>query len=308
MPSAPSQALLDLSNQLALAVERGAESIVAVHARPQLPSTGVHWRDGLVVTTHGTVRRDQDLAVTLPSGKRVPATLQGRDPSTDLAVLKIAGGAMPTATLGDPGTLRPGHLVLALARLDDTGPRAAFGAISAIGGPWRSWRGGEIARLLQSDLTIYPGFGGGPLIDVMGQVLGINSGGLSRPFATTLPGETVGRVLEQLASHGYVRRGWLGAGMQAVRLPASLRSSLGLDRDGGLLVTTIETDSPAAAGGLLLGDVIVGIDGHPVEEPEDVVKVLGGDTVGRLLTLDLVRGGRSEKIEVRVGERPRRRW
>jgi len=305
MPEAPSQTLLDLSNQLALAVETGAASIVAVHARPQLASTGIHWRDGLVVTTNGTVRRDQDLAVTLPSGKRIPGTLQGRDPSTDIALLKIPPGSLPLPAFGDPAALKPGHLVLALARLDDAGPRAAFGAVSLTGGSWRPWGGGEIDRLLQSDLTLYPGFGGGPLVDGGGRVLGINSGRLSRPFTTTLPVETVNRVLDQLASRGYVRRGYLGAGMQAVRLQPKLRERLKLNREGGLLISTIETDGPASAGGLLLGDVIVSIDQRPVAEPEDVLKVLTGDTAGRPLTLELVRGGRLEKVDVLIGERPR---
>ncbi len=305
MSNAQPHALTDLSNQLALAVERGARSIVAVHARPQLASTGVHWRDGLVVTTNGTVRRDQDIAVTLPDGKRIGATLQGRDPSTDLAVLRLAGGAPAVATLSDAGALRPGHLVLALARLDETGPRAAFGAVSVVAGAWRPWGGGEVDRLLQSDVTLYPGFGGGPLVDAEGGVLGINSGRLSRPFTTTLPVETVNRVLDQLASRGYVRRGYLGAAMQPVRLQQSLRSRLALDRDGGLLVSMIESDGPAAAGGLLVGDVIIGIGGKPVGEPEDVLQVLSGDTAGRTLSLQLVRGGRLEEVEVLIGERPR---
>ena len=305
MSEAQSHTLIDLSNQLALAVAKGAESIVAVHARPQLASTGIHWRDGFIVTTNGTVRRDQDITVTLPGGKRIAAALQGRDPSTDLALLKVQGGDLPLPDFGDSAALKPGHLVLALARLDDTGPRAAFGAISLTGGPWRPWGGGEIDRLLQSDLTLYPGFGGGPLVDGAGHVLGINSGRLSRPFTTTLPVETVNRVLDQLASRGYVRRGYLGAGMQAVRIQPKLKERLKLSRDGGLLISTIETEGPASAAGLLLGDVIVSIDKRPVAEPEDVLKVLTGDTAGRPLTLELVRGGRLESVEVLIGERPR---
>lgn len=300
-----SQTLIDLSNQLAGAVERGALSILAVHARPQLASTGVHWRDGLVVTTNGTVRRDRDITVTLPDGKRMDAALQGRDPSTDLAVLKVPAGALPVATLGDAGALRPGNLVLALARLDDTGPRAAFGAVSVVAGAWRPYGTGEIDRLILSDLNLYPGFGGGPLVDSAGQVVGINSGRLSRPYTTTLPGETVTRVIGQLASRGYVRRGYLGATMQPVELQQRLRSRLGLDRRGGLLVVTIEPEGPSAAGGLLVGDVIIGIGGKPVAEPDDVLKVLDGDTVGRTLPLELVRGGRLEQVEVLIGERPR---
>ena len=300
-----SQTLIDLSNQLAGAVERGAESIVAVHARPQLASTGVHWQDGLVVTTNGTVRRDRDISVTLPAGKRIEAALQGRDPSTDLAVLRIPAGVLPVATLGDAGALRPGNLALALARLDETGPRAAFGAVSVVAGAWRPWGGGEIDRLILSDVSLYPGFGGGPLVNPAGQVLGINSGRLSRSYTTTLPDETVNRVVGQLASRGYVRRGYLGAAMQPVRLQEHLRSRLGLERDRGLLVVTIQPESPSAAAGLLVGDVVLAIGGRPVAEPEDVLTVLHGDTAGRTLPLELVRGGRLEQVDVLIGERPR---
>lgn len=303
--SAPAFSLLDLSNQLALAVETAAGGIVAVHGRPQLASTGIHWRDGLIVTTNGTVRRDEDLSVTLPSGNRVAAALQGRDPSTDLAVLTIEPGLFPTVKLGDPGALRPGHLVLALGRLDESGARAAFGTLSRTGGAWRAWGRGEIDRLVQSDLTLYPGFGGGPLVDAAGQVHGVNSGRLSRPFTTTIPVETVNRIIDHLASRGYVRRGYLGAGMQSVLLQPQLRERLKLDREGGLLLSAIQGGSPAAVAGLLVGDVIIAIDRRPVTAPDDVLKILSGDTAGRSLSLDLVRGGKLETVDVLIGERPR---
>src|SRR2546427_3078247 len=154
-----------LSDQLADAVAAAGASVVAVHARPRLPSTGVHWKDGVVVTTDGTVKQEEDIAVPLPDGKRIPATFAGRDRGTDLAVLRIPSASLPVAKLGDPAVLRPGNLVLALGRLDEGGARAAFGAVSATGGKWRAWKGGEIDRWLQSALTIYPGVGGGPLVD-----------------------------------------------------------------------------------------------------------------------------------------------
>src|SRR5881396_2884386 len=286
-----------LSEQLADAVATAGAALVAVHARPRLPSTGVHWKDGVVVTTEGTIRREDDIAVTLPDGKRIPATFVGRDRGTDLAVLRIASASLPVATLGDPATLRPGHLVLALARLDAGGPRAAFGAVSATGGKWRSWKGGEIDRWLQSDLTIYPGFGGGPLVDSAGRIHGINSGALSRPLATTIPVGTVNRVVAQLLERGYVARGWIGAAMQPVRT----------DEGGGLLLVSIEKDTPAAKAGLLLGDVIVTIDGKSLESFDQLRDVLSGDSVGKKVSLDVVRAGKQRKIEVVIGERPRGR-
>ena len=295
-----------LSDQLADAVAAAGASLVAVHARPRLPSTGVHWKDGVVVTTEGTVRQDDDITVTLPDGRRIPATLAGggRDRGTDLAVLRIPAGSLPVAKLGDPAALRPGNLVLALGRLDEGGARAAFGAVSATGGKWRSWKGGEIDRWLQSDLTIYPGFGGGPLVDSAGRVHGVNSGALSRPLATTIPVETVNRVVTQLLERGYVARGWIGAAMQPVRFDQASRKRV--KRDGGLLLVSIEPDAPASKAGLLIGDVIVAIDGEDLESFEQLLGLLNGDAVGKTVRLDVVRAGEQRPIDVVIGERPRR--
>jgi len=296
-----------LSDQLADAAAMAGDSIVAVHARPRLPSTGIHWQDGVLVTTDGTIRRESDITVTPADGRTLPATLAGRDRRTDLAVLRIAAGSLPTAGLGDPASLRPGHLVLGLARLGQGGPRVSFGAVSAVGGRWRCWKGGEIDRLLQSNLTLYPGFGGGPLVDATGQIHGINSGGLSRAFATTIPVETVNRVVGQLLEKGYVARGWLGAAMQPVRFNPAAQRRLGLDTDSGLVILSVEPDGPAALSGLLVGDVIVKLGGRPIETVEDLVDALGAsDVVGRTFNLDLVRGGERIKADVLIGERPRR--
>jgi S1-C subfamily serine protease len=285
--------LSNFSDQLADAVARGAKSVVSVHARPRLPSSGVHWRDGVIVTTAATVQRDENITVTLPDGRRIPAQLKGRDNGTDLAVLSIATGQLPVATLGDPTALSPGHLVLALGRTGDSGPRAAFGAVSATGGKWRSWKGGEIDLWLQSDLTIYPGLGGGPLVTADATILGINSGGLSRPLATTIPVSTVERVIAQLLTKGYVARGWLGAAMQPVR--------------GGLVILGVEEEGPAALAGLIVGDVLASLDGQAIEHPDQVLDLLGGgDIVGRTLKVELVRGGKQKRLDLVVGERPRR--
>ena len=301
----PRTSLMALSDELADAVAAGARAMVSVHGRPRLPSTGIHWRDGVVVTTEATVRRDSELSVTLPDGRNVAATLAGRDRGTDLAALRISAGALPIAELGDPAQLRPGHLVLALARLGDGGPRAAFGTVSATGDRWRCWKGGEIDLWLQSDLNLYPGFGGGPLVDAGGRGHGINSGGLSRPLVTTIPTLTVDRVLDQLLRRGFVARGWLGAAMQPVRFNSAARDRLGLAQEGGLVLLSIEPEAPAAAAGLLVGDVITGLDGRPVEHPDAVLELLAGEVIGRTIAVDLVRGGARTRAEVQIGERPR---
>lgn len=305
MSSNPQGLLQALSDALAEAVEQSARAVVTVHARPRLPSSGVHWRDGFVVTTDGTIRRTEGITVTLPDGRSVSASLAGRDPGTDLAVLKIPAGLLPVAEVAS-GSLTPGHLVLALGRLDESGPRSSFGAVSSVGGSWRSWKGGEIDARLQSDLTIYPGLGGGPLVDVAGKVHGINSGGLSRGLATTIPAKTVERVLSALLTKGYVARGYLGAALQPVRFSEVARKRIGLNDSGGLVVLEVDPEGPASVGGLLLGDVVVAANGQLVEGSEDLLRLLKPDMVGRTIKLDLVRGGVKTSAELLVGERPRR--
>jgi S1-C subfamily serine protease len=297
------EALLSLSNELAGAVERIAPSIVAVHARRRLPSTGIHWRPGIVVTAEHTVRAEDGLTVETPDGRSHPATLVGRDSGTDLAVLKITTDLDgPPAPRGDDGALRVGHMVLALGY----GPRASWGVISALGPRWRPWRGGEIDRLVRLDLVLYPGFSGGPLVDAAGHVVGVNTSALARHIRLAVPVTTVGRVVDELLRQGHVSRGYLGIGMQPVRLPDGLRAALGLPGDGGLIVVTVEPDGPAARAGLLLGDVLVALDGGPTADLDDVQGRLGGDRIGTTVSALVVRAGARAEVRVTVGERPRR--
>ena len=296
------EALLSLSNELAGAVERIAPSIVAVNARRRLPSTGIHWRPGFVVTAEHTVRAEDGLTVETPDGRSHPATLIGRDAGTDLAVLKTSDLDGPPAPRGDDGALRVGHMVLALGY----GPRASWGVISALGPRWRTWRGGEIDRLVRLDLVLYPGFSGGPLVDAAGHVVGVNTSALARDSRLAVPVTTVGRVVDELLRQGHVSRGYLGIGMQPVRLPDGLRAALGLPGDGGLIVVTVEPDGPAARAGLLLGDVLVALDGVPTADLDDVQGRLGGDRIGTTATALVVRAGARAEVRVTVGERPRR--
>jgi S1-C subfamily serine protease len=297
--------LSDLSSQMADAVSAVGASVVAVHARPRLASTGVHWRDGIIVTTDATVKRPDDISVTLPNGQRVSATLAGRDPGTDLAALRIPTGLLPVAPRAAAADLHPGHLVLALARTGGDGIQATFGAVSAVGPAWRTWRGGTLDRRVQSDLALYPGFGGGPLVTAHGGVAGINSGGMSKPLCVTIPDTTIDRILDAVMNRGYVARGWLGASMQTVRFSDSATQKLGFDGRGGLVVLDVEHDSPAAHGGMMIGDVIVMIDDKRITQHDEVMVFLGGERVGTTVQMHVVRGGSVVVLPVVIGERPR---
>ena len=296
-------ALLSLSNELAGAVEHVAGAVVAVNARPRLASTGVHWRPGIIVTADHTVRSDEDITIARPDGRTVAASLVGRDPSTDLAVLRIHDTDLPAADPSDPGSLKVGHIVLAVGH----GPRASCGIVSLLGGRWHTSRGGEIDQLMRLDLTLYPGFSGGPLVDVQGRVVGINTSGLSRQLELAIPVSTVARVVDELIDKGRISRGFLGVGLQPVRLPESLRRMLTAAPEIGLIVVSVQPEGPAAKSGLLLGDVLVTLDGTSVSAPEDVQAVVGARPVGSTIMATILRAGAPAEVRLTVGERPPRR-
>lgn len=293
-------ALHNLSNGLAAAVETSGKSVVRVDARPRLPASGTVWADGVVVTAHHVVEVEDDITLGLPDGQTVAATLVGRDPTTDLAVLRTEATGLVAPAFADPADVCVGHLVLALGRPDD-GIMASMGSIYGMSGEWRTPAGGQVDRFVQTDVTMYPGFSGGPLVDVAGRLIGINTSGLLRRMDAVVPVPTVRRVVEMLLAHGRVRRGYLGIGAQPVRLPAALAQSLG--QEIGLLIISVEADSPADRNGLLLGDVIVGIGGQTIHEMDDLLNALSGDRIGTPVAVRLVRGGVVKEIPVVVGER-----
>ena len=187
-----------ISNEFASAAEKVGNSVVAVHARRWMPTSGIEWKKGVVVTVHHGVRRDEDIKVLLGSGRAVAAELAGRDPSTDIAVLRIDEGSSGTPQLGDSTTLRLGHLVLALGRTRRGDVVASSGIIGGISGEWRNRRGGNLDQHIRLDLALYPGFSGGPLVNSRGEVVGINTRGLGHGRAVTVPVATVNRVVEEL--------------------------------------------------------------------------------------------------------------
>jgi S1-C subfamily serine protease len=301
--SAPTAVLESLSNDLAGAVERAGQSVVAIHARRRIPASGVHWRPGIIVAAHHTIQRDDEITISLADSTTVAATLVGRDPTTDLAVLKVGEAKVPVASFAESSGVRVGALVLALGR-PGTAITASLGVVSAVGGEWRTWHGGVIDRFVRLDVSIYDGFSGGPLIDAGGRVLGLNTSGLSRGAALAIPVETVNRVVDQLLKSGRVARGYLGLGMQAVRLPAGLVERLAMPNDIGLMVVSAEPDGPGDRAGILIGDVLIAVGDTAVSDPAELLAFLGGDQVGKAVTAKLIRAGEPKSISITVGERP----
>jgi len=285
-----------LSNDLAAAVERGGRAVVAVHGRQHMPSSGVLWRPNVVVTAEHALKREEEITVTLPDGRNVAAMLAGKDTGTDLAVLKVDAPDAGAADFGEGAGLKVGHVVVALARSSERGVNASLGVISGLSGAWRTWRSGHVDQLVRLDVTLYPGFSGGPLVDVEGRVLGINTSGLSRVMPVAIPISTVNRVVEDLLERGRVARGYLGVGMHPVRLP---------DGRSGVIVIDLQTDGPAGRAGLLIGDVLLQLNGAPVTDTDDVHANLGPASVGKVLKASIVRGGEDKEIEMTVGERPK---
>ena len=300
-----SENLTRVSEDLADTVASAGKSVVRVEGRQRMAASGIVWsEDGLIVTAEHVLESDEDIKIGLPDGETVSAELVGRDPSTDLAVLRADGKGLALAEWSEPESARVGNLVLAIGRPGNT-VQATMGIVSALGDGWRTRAGGQIDRYLQADLTMYPGFSGGPLADSSGKVLGLNSSALLRGVNVSVPAPTIRRTVEAIIKHGSVQRGYLGVGAQVARLPEGLAKQQ--DQETGLLLVSVEPDSPADKAGLVLGDTILALAGEPIRHLDDLLAALGGHTVGEAVTVNIVRGGSVQELSVTVGERPKGR-
>jgi len=291
--------LAGLSNDLAGAVERAAASIVRVNARRRQAASGIVWSAGTILTTDHVIEREEEITLGLPDRTEIPATLVARDPGTDLAILKAETSLSPIERGPLPGV---GSLVLAVARPDDAGPQATLGVVSAIAGPARTWRGGQLDRFVRSDAVLYPGFSGGPLVDATGRAIGVNSSHLARGSGIAIPIDVAGAVAEALLSHGRVRRGYLGISSQPVSLPTEIAAKVS-DQASGLLLLRVEPGAAAEKAGLMVGDILIAIADQPTRDVDDLQRYLSGDVVGRPAAAKVLRGGEPRELTVQVGER-----
>ena len=294
-----------LSNELAEAAATVGKSVVAVLGGRH-PGSGIVWTKDSVVSANHVLRRDEEIAVITSAGQEVAARVSGRDASTDLAVLRLQNPVeAPVPRWGDASSLRIADLVLALARTRRGNIVASSGIVSGLMGPWRTWRGGRLEQFIRPDLTLYSGFSGGPLVNSQQEVLGLNTAGLHRS-GITVPAATVKRVATELLEKGQIERTYLGLAMQVVLLPESLRAKLNLMGQEGLLVAHVEPESPAEKAGILLGDVLVELDGQSDLDTSAVQEILSAHRAGETIQAKLVRAGAIKETPIILQARPRR--
>jgi S1-C subfamily serine protease len=300
--SQETNSLHSFSEAMVAAVAKAGAATVLVNARQRMPASGIVFAPDRVVTANHVVEADEGITVMLEDGSEVEANVSGRDPTTDLAVLRLAS---PAPAVAEPVAqeARVGQLVLALGRPTPNGIEASLGVVSAVGGPVRTRRGALLERYLRTDTIPYPGFSGGPLIDAAGRVVGMNTSGLAHGMALTIPASLVWQLAESLAQHGRVKRGYLGVRSQPVELSEEAQTALGRQQAMGVLVVGVEKNSPASAGGLMVGDILVGLAGSPLSDPDELVSRLAGSLVGSPAPVEILRGGQQLTLPVVIGER-----
>ena len=295
--------LIDLSNALARETDRAAASLVAIHTEARGSSSGVVWRTGVIVTAEHALRRDEDIQVTLPDGRIVPATLAGRDASTDLAVLRCAEAVSPVPEISDVSTIKPGSLVLVVGRTRASGPVAALGAVSMVASERRTWIGTALSPYIRLDVGLQPTAVGGAVIDPYGRAVGIATPRFARFGAIAVPASTVNRVVDALLKAGHIPHGYLGVGLHPIRLPEALLQTLQRNEKTAAMVVEVEPDGPAHKAGIMIGDLLISFGAHPITRVEDVHAQLAAQAIGKSIAVKLVRGGTAQETSIVVGER-----
>lgn len=292
-----------MADAMAAAVESAGQSVVQVNGRRRIPASGLVWSAEGVIVTANHVVRTENVKVALPDGDQLNATLIGRDPGIDLAVLRIDRDDLAASLWSPEEELRVGAMVFALGRPGST-IQASMGILSALGEDWRLHGGARISHYVRADLVMYPGFSGGPIVDADGRVVGMSTSALSRDGGIALTRTTVEPAVEAILEHGSIRRGYLGVGVQTVQLPPALRSELG--QDTGVLFNSVTPDSPAERGGLVVGDILVNLEDERIFTPEDLATALRSDLTGKKTNLQIIRGGASHKVSIEIEVREER--
>jgi S1-C subfamily serine protease len=285
--------LSQLSDAVHALVENTARHVVAVNAGGRNAASGILWRAGLIVTADEALGEQEDFELLMPDGRAVVGKLAGRDPSTDIALLRVEGAFDTLDALKPATAVKPGHLAVAVGRTSN-GQLAACGIVKESGGSWRSWAGGLIDQRILLDLALDRRSHGGAVVNAAGDLIGL-AAFAPRNRALVIPAETVDRIAARLAATGSVSRGYLGVGLHPLRAG---------EHRSGAIVVRLDENGPAKRAGILVGDILTAWNGEPIRGVRDVFKRLGPDAVGSTITLDLVRADRETRVDIAVGERP----
>jgi S1-C subfamily serine protease len=296
--------LVELSNALAESTDHAAGSAVAIHTETRGSSSGVIWRPGVVVTAQHALRRDEEIQLTLPDGRVMAATLAGRDPSTDVAVMKCAEAATAASEIGDVTSLKPGSLALVVGRTRASGPIAGLAVVSLVAAKRNTWAGASLAPYVRLDIGLQPTAVGGAVLDAHGRTVGMATPRFARFGAIAIPALIVNRVVDILLQKGRIPLGYLGVGLQPVRLPDALRQSLHRNETSAAMVLEVEPNGPANKAGIMIGDILISLASRPVTRLEDIYSQLQGEVIGKALAIQFVRGGVIQEANIVVGERP----
>ena len=302
MSQSPSNPLSDVSDAIAALVESAQAFTVTVYGRRRLPATGIVWEENLIVTANHVVEQDEGIEVEGPDGGRLTATVVGRDHATDIVVLRAEGLTKSVAPKAVE-VPRAGELSLAIGRAGAGLPRVSVGMINTADAAMRVSRGRVIEPVIQSEIAMLPGFSGGPLLNARGEVVGINSSHLGRGASVTISVQALAPLVETLTTYGRLRRGYIGVGAQAVGLSESQAKGSGVGHEVGLVVLSIDEGGPAHHAGLLIGDILVAVNGSAVASVDQLVDQLPGDLIGYQVPLLVVRGSQTQEIPITVGER-----
>jgi S1-C subfamily serine protease len=301
IPSPTPSSLGAISHHIADLLEGITPRLVAIHGPRRRSSTGIVWRPGLVVTADEALEVDEDILITRPDGSQASASLVGSDPSTDIALLRTEEQPIADSPVADTSGLRIGHLVLAAGRQPE-GVCAALGIVALAGGSWKSLRGGHIDRRLHLDLKLDARSEGGAALDSNGQVIGMTVLGPQRRVLV-IPSETIERVAQQLLAHGQIARGYLGLGLQPVRIDPTISDAAGLADPKGLIVMSVDPNGPGQRAGVTQGDILIRWDGNPLHSVHSVHTLLGPESVGQSITLGILRAGKLISLTVEIAER-----
>jgi serine protease Do len=290
------------SNALVELVANTAHTVVAVKSAAYRVASGVVFRENLIAVANHSLRSTDPIPVQFADGAQIQATVLGRHAGFDLAILKMEGQKLNLLTPSDPARLKAGALIAVVGLTIDVGPSASMGILGAVGGPRRTWRGGTLEHFLRLDVNLYPSQSGAAVVDSAGRLIGMATPSLLRHSAAAVPLATLNRIADELLNQGRIRRGYLGIGVQPIVIPPASRQS-GITSDAGLIILSVEPASPAAQANLLLGDILLSLDGHEMTDVDALQTALASENVGRTVEVLLLRGGGSIQVQLTIADR-----